>query len=74
MEQLCGHQKDLNQLRDLRKKLKEACKFTKEELASCNVKVKAKEDEGFQKDSFHEDGISRAHMAFNKELFFLTPR
>lgn len=65
-EQLAQHHKDLNQLRDLRKQLKEACKFTKEELASCKVRVEQKEDMGLQTDSSDEDNMSREDRAFNK--------
>jgi hypothetical protein len=49
------------------KQLKATCKFTKEELDSCKVRMKPKEgDPGFQTDSSCEDGMSREDRAFNK--------
>ena len=66
-EKLAQHQKDLNQLRGLRKQLKEACKFSKEELESSKVRMKPKEaEDGFQTDSSDEDNMSREDQAFNK--------
>jgi hypothetical protein len=68
-EQLAKHQQDLNQLRGLRKQLKAACKFSKDELENCKVRLKPKEGEdGMQTDSSCEDGISREDWAFNKGL------
>ena len=66
-EQLAQHQKELNQLRGLRKQLKEACKFSKEELESCKVRLKPKEaGDGVQTDSSDEDNMSREDQAFNR--------
>jgi hypothetical protein len=68
MEQALQKKKDLNQLRGLRKQLKETCKFSKEELDGCKVRlIKPNEgDDGMQTDSSCEDGISREDWAFNK--------